>query len=264
MRRHPVGAPGPGDVHLWCVPLDVPEPVVTQLHADLVAEERARAAVLGSPRRRREFVIARAASRRILGSYLGTAPGSVPWLVTGTGKPGLGGSPATWGVSLSHSGDLALLAVTRHRDVGVDLERIRPTTDPVALARRYFTTAEQSLVRRAPSAAVRHHHVLRLWVRKEACVKAAGAVLGEGLALAVLGSTHTWTVVRGRHPGPAGPWAVADVGVCRGYLAAVALSGTARGRLTVLQHDPGAGDPSAAAGEEDRGDAHPIGPSPAA
>jgi hypothetical protein len=64
----------------------------------------------------------------------------------------------------------------------------------------------------------------RMWVRKEACVKAAGGRLTQGLGLPV-GVEPDNVVVEDRIAGLGGPWRVADVRMPPGYAAAVALNG---------------------------------------
>jgi 4'-phosphopantetheinyl transferase len=80
-----------------------------------------------------------------------------------------------------------LLAVAGPRDVGVDVESGQAGSRFCALARRYFPVAESHLAR-CTSPDLRPEVCLRLWVRKEACVKAVGARLGQGLGLLVGGA----------------------------------------------------------------------------
>jgi 4'-phosphopantetheinyl transferase len=95
------------------------------------------------------------------------------------GKPALSpefGSRLTFNVS--HSGDLALIAIATDSDIGVDLECIREQPDYVEIARRFFSAGEVDQLHRLPS----HLHAqafLSCWTRKEAYAKACG----EGLAL---------------------------------------------------------------------------------
>jgi 4'-phosphopantetheinyl transferase len=71
---------------------------------------------------------------------------------------------------------LALVALTRTGEVGIDVEQERPVRDALAIARRLFAPREYAWLR-AQSAGEQDPAFLRCWTRKEAVVKAAGAGL---------------------------------------------------------------------------------------
>ncbi len=75
-------------------------------------------------------------------------------------------------LSLSHSGDYTILALA-DCPVGVDLQRLRMKTDPLAAAKRFFTPAEAEIIEKAPPDQ-RTRCFLDIWAKKEAAVKAAG------------------------------------------------------------------------------------------
>jgi 4'-phosphopantetheinyl transferase len=168
-----------GEVHVWAVRLDVggtSEAVAQKL---LVGGEveRANKFVLEKPRR--NFVTSRAALRSILGGYLGQQPHEVAIVANSNGKPQL--SIGELGFNLTHSEDLALIAVTRGCEIGVDVEAVRPIERLVDLARRNFHPAEIAAVD-AAVAADAPSVFLRCWTRKEAVLKALGAGLRSPLA----------------------------------------------------------------------------------
>jgi 4'-phosphopantetheinyl transferase len=105
--------------------------------------------------------------RIILSRYGGDDPGKLSFAYGEYGKPSL--FPFTdIQFNLSHSGDWAIVAVTRGIPVGVDVERIRPNVDVAALLRRLgepdlaFQQATDSF---------------NAWTRREARTKASGAAL---------------------------------------------------------------------------------------
>jgi 4'-phosphopantetheinyl transferase len=112
------------DIECWCVRLDVaPEPYVATLSAD----ERNRSARFRFDRDRRRFIVARGALRELLGRHLDTPAGELRFVYNPFGKPALG--PEFGGrlkFNLSHSADLALIAIATGREVGVDVEFLRP------------------------------------------------------------------------------------------------------------------------------------------
>ena len=110
--------------------------------------------------------------------------------LTPQGKPGLPGSRLRF--NLAHSGEVALVAVTRDRDVGVDVERVRPDADRWALVDHALTARERHQLQRiAPTE--RAHAFLSMWARKEALLKAAGVGLAHRT-----GSHRTGGRLRGR------------------------------------------------------------------
>lgn len=145
--------------------------------AALAPDERARAAALAEPARRR-FLAGRAALRALLAEHLGCAASAVPLATTRFGKPYLDDPAAGLALSLAHCGRWALLAVAPVRALGVDLERVRPLDDADELARRLLGPAERAALARLPAAA-RGRALLRSWVRLEARRKAVGTGLAE-------------------------------------------------------------------------------------
>ena len=117
------------------------------------------------------WVVARAALRRILGRYLGIAPEKVAFATGANGKPMLApGGSVDLRFNLSHSGNIALIAVRLGLDVGIDVEEVRPGVDGAAIARDVFTDHERA----AMAAPVSAEAFSRVWVRREALAKAIG------------------------------------------------------------------------------------------
>src|ERR1700733_12800904 len=122
---------------------------------------------------------ARGLMRLVASHYLGCRPIEVPITPAPCihcgephGKPVLGGSPVQ--INLSHTGDTVLIAVAS-LPVGVDVES-GTSGDPLAMSRRFYSAAEGEWVRE-PGPDGGEERFLRLWVRKEAILKATS----EGL-----------------------------------------------------------------------------------
>lgn len=193
----------PDEVHLWRIPLDddarlvaadqrplletdpsadavgIQSSTVDTHCAEGVAElspaELARAGRFHFERDRRRFLRARRALRAIVADYLGTVPGAIEFQYGGQGKPRVAVAPPLY-FNLSHSQALALLAMTRLGEIGVDVEWIRPIE--LEIADRYFAPAEVAALRALP-AAEQTAAFFRCWTRKEAYIKARG----EGVLL---------------------------------------------------------------------------------
>jgi 4'-phosphopantetheinyl transferase len=112
-----------GELHLWHARLDGdgrPEA------GALPAAERERAARLVRPEARRRWVGSRWALRRVLGHYLEREPADIELRLGHRGKPHLVDRDAALRFNLSHSGELALIAVVEGLEVGVDVQRLGP------------------------------------------------------------------------------------------------------------------------------------------
>jgi 4'-phosphopantetheinyl transferase len=214
-------------VHVWLIRVDLPAAELGGLAAVLDPDERDRAARLALEGHRRRFIAAHGVARVIIGHRLGVPPATIGWRRGRHGKPELTGTPGTAQVNLSHSGDLAVLALTDGRRCGVDLQRLPDATQAVRLARRFFPAEETRAVASADTDAERVRRFGLLWTRKEACLKVTGGRLMPGLRLPVLATPDS----QGRllvHDGGGslpGPYLVRDLPSPDGFLAAVALEG---------------------------------------
>ncbi len=174
------------EVHLWRIALDPAPAALVRLGASLSEEERVRAAAFRRPGDGARFIAAHGSMRAILARYLGVEPQTVRFRVGAHGKPALAdvplpavdGSCADLRFNLAHAGGIALVAVACGREVGVDLEPVRPMRDADAIAERWFAREERDALARCPPADATRAF-FACWTRKEAFVKA----LGVGLAL---------------------------------------------------------------------------------
>src|SRR5258706_3995955 len=116
---------GSGDVHVWDIDLHAAPTDSASLDM-LDEEERARAAHLRNPVHGDEFLRAYVCLRILLGGYLKVAPSEVRFAKSLTGKPHLiqGAGESGLRFNLSRTDGRAALALTKGRDIGVDIERI--------------------------------------------------------------------------------------------------------------------------------------------
>lgn len=163
------------EVHAWKVDLAAPVTDVCMLSR----EEVERAARFHFERDRQHFKAARFALRSILGRYLNLPPESLEFGQTEYGKPFLI-NPEAAGVlfNLSHSGEVAVIAVAREREVGVDVEFMRADFATDEVAEHFFSVAEIYTLSGLESH-LRTQAFFNCWTRKEAYVKARG----EGLSM---------------------------------------------------------------------------------
>lgn len=165
------------DVHVWRVRLDQSSAVIECLQDLLTPDELARVIRFHFPQHRARFIVARGALRTILGYYTGISPEKIGFGYSSYGKPFLDmsqlGNTQSLHFNVSHSSDIALIALTRFRNVGVDIERLRHDVPYARLVRRYFTPCEQTALFALPSN-LHIYAFYNLWTRKEAYLKAIG------------------------------------------------------------------------------------------
>ena len=170
------------EVHLWRANLKQGPGVQALLERTLSADELDRAGRFRFARDRDRFVVRRGLLRAVLARYLQLPPASIRFDYCSHGKPYLSRELAGTGVrfNLSHSGGRALFAITRGREVGVDLERVVPARAELSVARQFFALSELEALRQLG----KHGRVegfFNCWTRKEAYLKARG----EGLSVAL-------------------------------------------------------------------------------
>jgi 4'-phosphopantetheinyl transferase len=164
-------------VHVWRAELDVPDAEVHQLRQALDPAEISRARRFHFEKDRSRFIVARGLLRTILGSYLNLDPQILRFGYGGQGKPFLmeirdnANDASALRFNLSHSGGVALIAVTLNREPGIDLERIRPELATETIAEQFFSAQETAMLRALP-ADVQPEAFFNCWTRKEAYLKA--------------------------------------------------------------------------------------------
>ncbi len=220
-------------VHVWRLPLGLDDTTVQDLYQTLSDDERQRAARFHSPRPRQEFITARGLLRVVLGRYLEQAPRQLRFCYGAQGKPALTTSrrPHPLRFNLSHSHGLALLAVTQAREVGVDVEYMRPNFDCLQIAAEFFSPWEVAALRRLPAAAQKTGF-FKGWTCKEAYLKARGGGLHLGLDHfdVALAPGEAARLLRTRpDPADAGRWTLQELTPGPGYAAALAVEGSGWG-----------------------------------
>ena len=219
------------EVHLWRVELDAVAIAERKWQRILAVDELERAKRFRSSRDRQYFTATRALLRVLLGSYVGCDPGQ---LVFGYGekrKPFLkscgGSDPVEF--NLSHSGSRALLAFTRGRDIGVDIEQIRNNLEYDTLALRFFSPAEQRELA-ALGSPEKGRGFFRCWTRKEAYIKATGAGLSlplDTFDVSISAREQNALLATRPHPGEAKLWSLREAPAGEGYEAALCTRGNA-------------------------------------
>ncbi len=233
MLRFPVADPaeqatalGPGQVHLWVARLDPSAAQVAELRGLLDPDEIARADRFRFDVHRRRFIVGRGFQRLVLGAYRGVPAARVRYAYGPKGKPALeeaGPSPLYF--NLSNSEELAILGLTREREIGVDVEYLRELSDLRELASRFFAEPESRELLALPASQQREAF-FNCWTRKEAYLKAVGDGLSAPLdafeVTLVPGIPARMVRLEG-DPRRAAAWAFHHLEPADGYLGAVAI-----------------------------------------
>lgn len=218
-----------GEVHLWRASLDVPGPVVDRLADTLTDEEWDRAQRYRCLGARKQFILARGLLRSLLGTYLERKATQIHFRHGPQGKPALDLPPAEGPLffNVSHSHGMALLAFTRHTEIGVDVERLRPFASDLGMAKRYFSHREYHALR-AVAPEQRTEWFFHTWTRKEAILKARGVGLSYGLERieVAIGPHEPVRILRmDEDERRAERWSLRALTPAPGYVGALALEG---------------------------------------
>jgi 4'-phosphopantetheinyl transferase len=170
----------PRSLQIWRARLDICSDSLPRYSELLSHGELARADRFVFPQDRQRFVTCRATLRLLLGNYLQIPPQSVLLEEGPQGKPIVAGSDLApqMKFNLSHSHGIAVFAFAKEREVGIDVEKIRPDFASHEIAQRYFSSQEiAELDALAPQ--LYTAGFFRCWTKKEAYIKARG----EGLQI---------------------------------------------------------------------------------
>jgi 4'-phosphopantetheinyl transferase len=220
----------PGDeVHVWRARLDAPPERVRRLLDLLAPDERVRAGRFHFRRDEDRFVVARGLLRTILGGYLNSGPERLRFEYGAQGKPALAPehNPAGLRFNVSHSEGVALYAVTRGREVGVDVERVSARVECEEIAGRFFSPREVARLRALPEA-LREAAFFDCWTRKEAYIKARGEGLSlplDGFDVSLAPGEPAALLANRLDPAEVSRWSLRELRPWPGFAAAVAVEG---------------------------------------
>lgn len=223
-------APGldSAEVHLWEFPLSASESRFANYAELLSIDERARASRFHFDRDSRRFTIARGIVRAILGAYSLSPAAELSFVSGKHGKPALANSSADLRFNVSHSGEMGMLGVALGREIGVDIEAIRPDVETDKLAERFFSARERESIRGLPDEE-RVPAFFRCWTCKEAFLKAQGVGLSRSLGsfdVEVDPKQPASLLATRPEASEANDWALHEAETVAGYAAAVATQGS--------------------------------------
>ncbi|MDZ4699446.1 MAG: 4'-phosphopantetheinyl transferase superfamily protein [Rhodothermales bacterium] len=221
----------PQEIHVWRALLHQPAKHLERLERVLSMDERAKASRFRFEHNRKDYIVARGVLRHILGAYVSRRPEALQFFYSPYGKPALNAElrGQKVGFNVSHSGGYALYAIAIGREIGIDVERVRPEAAQDGVAERFFSPGEVASLRALPPHA-QTIAFFNCWTRKEAYIKARG----EGLSLPL--NQFDVSLVPGEparllqsrvDPEDAGRWTLHAIPLEHGYVAALAAEGPA-------------------------------------
>jgi len=171
-------------IHLWWVDTEaINEPALLETYRAVLSDaERARELRFHFPEGRKQYLLTRALVRMTLSRLAPVPPTDWTFSETEYGRPEVSNPHADMRglvFNVSHTKGCIVLAITRDRALGVDVESLQKSRSHLDLATRVFKPSEVTAMRAEPES--RHpERFLELWTLKEAYIKARGM----GLSLA--------------------------------------------------------------------------------
>jgi len=229
-RKSATPAPGLDEVHLWQCASASAALDFSYLRSILSADERDRAMRLRFAETRDDFIRWRGWLRIVLSGYVGCEPRSVRFVYGPNGKPALHDSGVAGNLrfNLSHTDGFAICAVTRDREVGVDVERTHPASVEEAAADPHFSEDDRAALQLL-SGIMRGDAIAQYWALYAAYAKVGGGNIGDPAPALNVAS------LCGSQPRMVGTTWVQTLGLPHGYVGALATEAGEQPPFTVYR-----------------------------
>ncbi len=181
-------------VQVWQILLQVPESICSHYFTCLSPDEKSRANRFKFADDKRRYVVARGTLRHLLSREFDQRPEAIAFYYSNYGKPFVGKASGAsektvtpvqfcdgnFHFNLSHSGELAMCVLGYQRQVGIDIERLKPMERLDSMIERCLFEAEATQVKSMPSDE-QSRAFLQHWTCKEAYLKAIGLGLTQSM-----------------------------------------------------------------------------------
>jgi 4'-phosphopantetheinyl transferase len=174
-------------LQIWKIHLDDPNAAPDQLFTLLDEDEKKNALHFRFEKHRRRYITSHAAMRNILAEQLNIPIPQLNIRLHENGKPYLLTNPLHF--NLSHSEELAVLAISFQGDVGIDVEHIKPDVNALEITKRFFHPLEFEQLQKIPPEK-RQDYFYLCWTGKEAYVKTKGLGIANHLKAFALDFTN--------------------------------------------------------------------------
>lgn len=165
-------------IHLWLAFYAevIDEPLRREYWQLLTAAEQEQQRRFYFARDQQRYLVTRALVRTVLSRYVPVAPKDWVFSPNTYGRPEIvneQGRDAGLSFNISHTHDLIVLGVTRHRTLGVDVENVTAREVSLDIADRFFSPSEVTALRAVP-AQQQQFRFFEYWTFKESYIKARG------------------------------------------------------------------------------------------
>lgn len=161
------------DVHVWTVRIRGDDACVDRFRAALSKQELERASRFRFENLRRDYLLKHGVQRALLSRYLDVAPTAIQFEYGRHGKPSVAASPEAISFNQSDSCQLAVFALARGMELGIDVECVRDGKNLEEISAQYFSPEEHRELSTMPQTQF-GSAFFETWTRKEAYVKAVG------------------------------------------------------------------------------------------
>lgn len=171
---------GDDEVHIWLSFLNLHQARLKHLYPLLSAAEKERSEHFKHYKQRKNYIASHGFLHTALGHYINTPANEIEFSHGEQGKPSIIDEKNSENIqfNLSHSGSLAILAICKNHQLGVDIECTDRKANWPGIARRFFTENEQQDFFQLDEK-LQEDAFYKVWTRKEAHMK----VTGKGLSL---------------------------------------------------------------------------------
>ncbi len=172
-----------GSVRIWKVPLSLSSDTIARCENFLSPEEIEKSKRILLPKDQARFIISRGTLRTILSRYVNEHPGNLVFGYGAHGKPFLTHPPTASSIqfNVSHCIDMAIIAVSSSRHLGIDVEKVRALPELKHILERFFSRQERVFVE-SMNDEIRDRAFFQIWTRREAAAKALGLDLSAALS----------------------------------------------------------------------------------
>lgn len=209
---------------MWQANLKTLSVYAKDISKTLPPEEVERANKLKFTRDREQFILRRYHLRLILSKYCGCQPYEIMFSYNSCKKPFIF-IPEFKEIkfNLSYSKELMLVGLSKHDDIGIDIEKINDIRDLENVAIENFSLQELKLYN---SKLDKTDTFFKIWTRKEAFIKAKGKGLYQPLKSFCVdigpSGSHEYLVIF-NHPLDSKLWRTVGLDTFDGYIASMAI-----------------------------------------
>ena len=169
------------EIHVWLNYLNVHEARIKHLYPLLTSAEKERSERFKFYKHRKAFIASHGFMHMALSNYIDSTADEIEFSYADQGKPSIIETQNPYNIqfNLSHSNNIAIIAICKNRSVGIDIEYAHRKTDWLGISKRFFTENEQKMFFSLTEESQKEAF-FKIWTRKEAHMK----VTGQGLSLA--------------------------------------------------------------------------------